>query len=141
MKEEGIQELRIVTIQTFNPEHSFTTPGEALVRAVAEVVPADAHGDVEWLVEDDPSDQVATPVPEMIPVGRTTVFEIPPTDVTRWNTMPHPGLLNQKSLSLTITAVNGSVESAVDTIRQDEIDTARQEYLDLGLRNGVPGRA
>jgi hypothetical protein len=132
-----------VDVETDGPDRSFTTPFEALVRLRAELSPPDAPVEVEWVVVDEPTDRVPTPAPQTPLVGAETFFLVPRPAASRWDTVPHPGELDQKSLSLRINArvvVEGdTVMSDPQAVTQDEIDTVKQEYVDLG-RQRFPGR-
>lgn len=138
-------EVRIVEVETAGPGRSFTSGhGEKTVRVRAEVTPEEAGESTEWMVLDVPGDEVAAVPPMGLDAGLETEWDVPSQEASRWNGVPHPGSLDQKSLAFRIVASVTSEgerhESEPEEVRQDEIDTIRQEYLDLG-RKRHPARS
>lgn len=142
-REAGTAETCAITLGTVagpNPMGSFVMRDE--IRMSAETTGCD--GAVEWVVEDDPTDDVASIVPDPIGAGAELTWEVPAHDSARWATVGHPGSLSEKSLAYRVSArvSQGGQLIGSDTVdlRQDETDTAREEYLEYG-RARTPGRA
>jgi hypothetical protein len=98
-------------------------------------------------VVDAPYDEVLSIAPDAASLaqGPSITWEVPAQAAGRWNAVPHPGMLSEKSLAFEVTAsvtdaTGATITSAPDTVTQDEIDTIREEYLELHQRR-VPGYA